>query len=194
MPGYLLFSYKRHLYAYSPIIPTIDFPPVFHCLYLPFPPSYTPPPPCTPSTFTTSANRWSVNRAPSRLPRFLSVLIFHVYSVHHCSNRFPPSFESTSSRPLRHETLCTHIETSPCFYFYRIAALFRIVLLFPSLPLYVYISPRIRPSPLSPRRFSSPDRYSFYLRNVLVVLSRAPQVSQCHATFPPPPPVTFARF
>lgn len=34
---------------------------------------------------------------PSRLPRFLSVLIFDVYSVHHCSNRFPPSFESTWS-------------------------------------------------------------------------------------------------
>lgn len=187
MPGYLLFSYKRHLYAYSPISPTIDFLSIFHCLYLPFYPRILPSPTYTPSIFTTSADRWSVNRTPSHptaSPVFLSVLIFDVYSVHHCSNRFPPSSESTSSRSLRHDTLCTHIETSPCFYFYRIAALFRIVLLFLLFPsVRMYISSYTPLPVVSHCRFPSPDRYSFYLRNVLVVLSRAPQVSQCHATF-----------
>lgn len=147
MPGYLLFSYKRHLYPFTNKLHH-RFP-----FRFPLPPPYLPlyfHPPYTPSIFTTSADRWSVNRTPfhpaTSLPPFLSVLIF---DVHHCYKRFPPSFESTSSFPPSRDSMPAHRNFS-CFYFYRIAALFRIVLssFFLSFPLYVRISPPPSPSPL----------------------------------------------
>lgn len=119
----------------------------------PLPPPYLPlyfHPPYTPSIFTTSADRWSVNRTP-----------FHPTSRH-----IPPSFPfrfnfrrapllQTFPAIIRVHFVVPSVtrlyaRTSKLFPVFISIALFRIVLpsFFLSFPLYVRISPPPSPSPL----------------------------------------------
>lgn len=193
MPGYLLFSYKRHLYPFTNKLHH-RFP-----FRFPLPPPYLPlyfHPPYTPSIFTTSADRWSVNRTPfhpaTSLPPFLSVLIF---DVHHCYKRFPPSFESTSLFPPSRDSMPAHRNFSLFLFLSHCFALS-----FPpssslSLSTYVYLlhqAPLLSPPLISSRSLSIPDRYSFYL---LVTFSSCFHVlHKLRSVTLPFPPVTFARF
>lgn len=195
MPGYLLFSYKRHLYR-SPISSTIDFPSVSHCLLhislftftLPTLPRFLPQAQIDDQLIV----RRSTPHPATSLPPFLSVLIF---DVHHCYKRFPPSFESTSSFPPSRDSMPAHRNFSLFLFLSHCFALS-----FPpssslSLSTYVYLlhqAPLLSPPLISSRSLSIPDRYSFYL---LVTFSSCFHVlHKLRSVTLPFPPVTFARF
>lgn len=86
-------------------------------------------------------DRVIVRRSPYRFTRLLPVLIFDVYSAAIVSTVCRDD-SSPLRRFLYHETLCTYIEIFSRFYFYRIVALFRVVLspLF-SLSIFLPLSP-----------------------------------------------------
>lgn len=106
---------------------------------------YASPPLFFPSLISLQAridDRVIVRRSPYRFTRLLPVLIFDVYSAAIVSTVCRDD-SSPLRRSLYHETLCTYIEIFPRFYFYRIVALFRVVLspLF-SLSIFLPLSPR----------------------------------------------------
>lgn len=198
MPGYLLFSYKRHLYPFTNKLHH-RFP-----FRFPLPPPYLPlyfHPPYTPSIFTTSADRWSVNRTPfhptsRHIPpsfpfrfNFRRALLFQPFPAIIRVHFVVPSVTRLYARTSKLFPVFISIALPHCF-----------ALSFPpssslSLSTYVYLlhqAPLLSPPLISSRSLSIPDRYSFYL---LVTFSSCFHVlHKLRSVTLPFPPVTFARF